>query len=164
MLTFLVFALSALLLVVQMASGQLTPRIIAVALANRLSKITLGVFAFSYTFALGALGRIEGRVPQTSVCVAIVANLASIGFFFWFIQKLAWSLRPVAMLRSVAEEGRLVIDSVYPRPHDPASGAETPLRDSLSGPARVVEYAHSPDRCWPSALQSWSPWHVMRTA
>lgn len=126
MLTFFVFALSAFLRVVQLASGQLTPRINTVALANRLSKITLGVFAFSYTFALGALGRIEDRVPQTSVFVAVVANLASIGFFFWFVQKLARGLRPVAILRSVAEEGQLVIGSVYPRSHDPAAGAETP--------------------------------------
>ena len=140
MLTFLVFALSALLLVVQLASGQLTPRIITVALANRLSKIALGVFAFSYTFALGALGRIEDRVPQTSVFVAVVGNLASIGFFFWFVQQLAWGLRPVAILQNVAEAGRLVIESVYPRPHDPASGAETPLRESLSAAARVVPF------------------------
>jgi uncharacterized membrane protein len=42
MLTFLVFALSALLLVVQLASGQLTPRIITVALANRLSAVVRG--------------------------------------------------------------------------------------------------------------------------
>lgn len=140
MLTFLIFALSALLLVVQLASGQLTPRIITIALANRLSKIALGVFAFSYTFALGALGRIEDRVPQTSVLVAVVANLASIGFFFWFVQQLAWGLRPVAMLRNVAEAGRLVIDSVYPRPHDPDSGAEIPLRDSRPATARVVVY------------------------
>ena len=144
MLTFLVFALSALLLVVQLASAQLTPRIITVALANRLSKIALGLFAFSYTFALGALGRIEDHVPQTVVCVAVVGNLVSIGFFFWFVQKLAWSLRPVAILQSIAEEGRLVIDSVYPLPHDPASGAETPLRDSLPAAARVVVYGGQP--------------------
>jgi uncharacterized membrane protein len=64
MLTFIVFALSAILLVVQLASGQLTPRIIAPTLAHPLSKIALGTFAFSYTFALGALGRVEDRVPQ----------------------------------------------------------------------------------------------------
>lgn len=131
MLTFIVFALSALLLVVQLASGQLTPRIIAVAIANPLSKLALGTFAFSYTFALGALGRVEDRVPQLSVFVAVIGNLVSIGFFFWFVQKLAWSLRPVAILQNVAREGSRVIDHVYPRRHDPAAGPEIPLRDSL---------------------------------
>jgi uncharacterized membrane protein len=140
MLTFLVFAISALLLVVQLASSQLTPRVITVALGNPLSKIALGVFAFSYTFALGALGRIESHVPQTVVFLAVLGNLASIAFFFWFVQRLAWSLRPVAVLQQVAEEGLRVIDSVYPQRNDLAVGAEMPLRESQPAAARDILY------------------------
>ena len=60
MLTFIVFAVSSLLLAVQLASAQLTPRIIALVFSMREVKMSAGVFVFSYTFALGALGRIEG--------------------------------------------------------------------------------------------------------
>src|SRR5262245_44437222 len=44
MLTFIVFAVSALLLAVQLASGQLTPRIIALVFSLRRIKISVSVF------------------------------------------------------------------------------------------------------------------------
>src|ERR1019366_7708771 len=59
LLTFIVFAFSIILLAVQIASGQLSPRIIERVLESRLVKLTLGVFVFSFTYTLAALGRIE---------------------------------------------------------------------------------------------------------
>ena len=56
MLTFVVFAVSALLLAVQLASSQLTPRIITFIFSLRSVKVSVGVFVFAYTFTLGALG------------------------------------------------------------------------------------------------------------
>src|SRR5688572_1666756 len=50
MLTFIVFVLSATLIVVQLASGQLTPRVIAVVLASCWVKLALGLLTFTYTF------------------------------------------------------------------------------------------------------------------
>jgi len=49
MLTFVVFALSSLLLIVQLASGQLTSRIIALTFSVRMVKVAVGVFAFTYS-------------------------------------------------------------------------------------------------------------------
>src|SRR4051812_12649154 len=52
MLTFVVFVLSSLLIVVQLASAQLTPRIISrVFVAPRL-KWVLGGFTFAYTYTI----------------------------------------------------------------------------------------------------------------
>src|SRR5262245_1907667 len=64
MLTFIVFVLSATLIVVQLASGQLTPRVIALVLSQRGVKFTLGALTFAYTYTLAALGRVEGLVPD----------------------------------------------------------------------------------------------------
>jgi uncharacterized membrane protein len=61
MLTFVVFAVSALLLAVQLAASQLTPRIITFIFSLRSVKVSVGVFVFAYTFTLGALGRIEAH-------------------------------------------------------------------------------------------------------
>src|SRR5215510_7519436 len=46
MLTFIVFAVSALLLAGQLTSGQLTPRIIALVFSLRRVKISVSIFAF----------------------------------------------------------------------------------------------------------------------
>ena len=55
----IVFAVSGLLLAVQIASGQLTPRIISLVFARPMLRISVGVFVFAYAFTLAALGRIE---------------------------------------------------------------------------------------------------------
>src|SRR5215831_7309560 len=128
MLTFIVFAVSALLLAVQLASGQLTPRIIALVYSLRRVKISVGVFVFAYTFTLGVLARIEQEyVPQLSVFLAIFGTLTSIIIFFWFVQQIGMSLRPVAILEGLWEQGREVIDSVYPSAFDLTAPASPSL-------------------------------------
>jgi uncharacterized membrane protein len=54
------------------------------------------------------------------VAFAIVCNLVCIAIFFWFVQWLGGSLRPIAVLEAVAQEGRAVVETVYPEPFDPA--------------------------------------------
>src|SRR4029453_18532380 len=88
MLTFIVFAVSALLLAVQLASGLLTPRIIALVFSLPRVKISVSIFVFAYTFTLGVLSRIEPQhVPQLSVFLAIFSTLTSIVVSFCFLQQ-----------------------------------------------------------------------------
>ncbi len=143
MLTFMVFAVSALLLVLQLASSALSPRIIASTFASRIPQVSIGVFVFSYVFALGALARVEpGHVPQLVVFVAVLSNLCAIVVFFWFVFRVGTSLRPVAILLSLSQRGRKVSDSVYPRAWNPETAERQPrAREALSGPSRVIEYA-----------------------
>src|SRR5438477_13158021 len=63
MFTFLVFVCSSLLLVVQLASAQLTPRILGILLRNPVTKLTLSAFVFTFAFAISALIRIGSTVP-----------------------------------------------------------------------------------------------------
>ena len=143
MLTFIVFAVSALLLAVQLASGLLTPRIIALVFSLRRVKISVSIFVFAYTFTLGVLSRIEQQhVPQLSVFLAIFSTLTSIVVFFWFVQQIGMNLRPVAVLEGLWERGRQVIDSVYPRALEPTTPASPPLDlQALPKSARIIEYA-----------------------
>src|SRR4051812_6514884 len=59
MLTFVVFVVSSLLVVVQLASAQLTPRIIARIFAAQHLKVILSIFSFSYAYTVAVSGRIE---------------------------------------------------------------------------------------------------------
>src|SRR5262245_27901717 len=63
MFTFIVFVCSSLLLVVQLASAQLSPRIIGVLLRDSITKLTLSMFVFTFAFATSALIRIGSSVP-----------------------------------------------------------------------------------------------------
>jgi uncharacterized membrane protein len=116
LLTFIVFAFSMILLAVQMASGQLSPRVISRIFESSPVKVTLGVFTFSYTYTLATVGRIEARVPQLPVLIAVVASLFSIVLFVYLIQHVGKALRPVMILTNVAADTRAVIQAVYPIP------------------------------------------------
>lgn len=141
-LSFLVFVLSAMLIVVQLASAQLTPRIIAMAFAHRTPKVMVSALVFSFVFTLGVLGRIEtGRVPQMSVSIALIGTLISIVLFLRFVQNMGIRLRPIAVLQLISEQGRSVIDSVYPLPFDAVRPERTAhLSEELQQDARTVEY------------------------
>ncbi len=140
MLTFMVFAVSALLLVLQLASSALSPRIIAITFASRTPQVSVGVFVFSYVFALGAAARIEnGHVPQLMVFVAILSNLLAIVVFFWFVYRVATSLRPVAVLLALSRAGQRVIDEIYPLPWKASASERAPqAAEALAGPSRVI--------------------------
>ena len=118
MLTFVVFVVSSMLIVVQLASAQLTPRVIAMAFSDRKFKWVLAAFTFTYAYTIAAAGRVEDVTPQLPVALAITLNLACIALFFWFVQALGGSLRPIMVLSRVAGEGLAVIESVYPNGFD----------------------------------------------
>jgi len=114
MLTFMVFVMSSLLLVVQLASAQMTPRIIAPAFQHRAVRIALCLFVFAYIFSLGVLGRVSNEVPQLGVLIAILANITSIASFLYFIGSLGMSLRPIVIIANLAASARRSILDVYP--------------------------------------------------
>lgn len=144
LLTFLVFVVSSMLLIVQIASGQLTPRIIAMAFANRLTQYTLGLFVFTYTYTLSTLARIEEAVPQFSMALAVALTLTCIIVLFWFAQQLGISLRPVSILQAVGEATRIVIDGVYPQNFIADVSKRPNWRDEVKNlDSRVVEYRSS---------------------
>jgi len=122
LLTFIVFAFSIILLAVQIAGGQLSPRIIARVFESRLAKLTLSAFVFSYAYSLAALGRIEDRVPQLPVLVAVLASLFCVALFLYLIQVASQSFRPVMILTRVADDTRRVIEAIYPRRFSPQGG------------------------------------------
>jgi uncharacterized membrane protein len=144
MLTFIVFVLSATLIVVQLASGQLTPRVIALVLATPGVKVALGTLTFTYAYTLAALGRVEDRVPDLHVSVAVILNLACIVMFFQFVQRLSSGLRPASLTLLVADHARQVFEQVYPSAYDP----ERPEVDAAGAlpaePPQAVEFTGRP--------------------
>lgn len=115
MFAFIVFVCSAILVIVQLASAQLTPRIIAVVFRNRVTKYSLTVFVFTFAFSLAVQTRIGAAVPLITGRLAAYSCVVSIGVFLYLIDHVGKALRPSVALRNVAQLGREVIESVYPR-------------------------------------------------
>jgi len=139
MFTFIVFVSSALLVAVQLASSQLTPRIIAIVFRDPVTRFALVIFVFSFTFALSVLIRITTVVPPLTAHLAAYSCLASLGVFLYLIDHVGKSLRPSGALWAVARLGRRVIESVYPCPlPEPLLPTSQPYEALAGQPTRTV--------------------------
>lgn len=115
MFTFIVFVCSSLLLVVQLASAQLTPRIIAMLFKDTAIKLILSLFVFTFTFTIAALLRIGATVPLLTAEVAAWSSAGCLCVFLFLIDHVGKMLRPSGALHSVASQAHGVIENVYPR-------------------------------------------------
>jgi uncharacterized membrane protein len=140
---FFLFGLTAAEVVaIQIASGQLTPRIIATTLLrDRVIKYTVGLNMFTMLFAVTALNRTVDAVPQLVAFVAAVLGVACVASFLFLIDYAARLLRPVRLVALVCDQGIDVIRSVYPGQETAADGSEgAGLAGGLATAARIVTH------------------------
>jgi uncharacterized membrane protein len=138
MFTFIVFVSSALLVAVQLASAQLTPRIIALVFRDPEMRYSLTIFVFSFTFSLGALVRIDDSVPLLTEKLAAFSCAASLIVFLYLIDHVGKALRPSGALRAAADLGRRVIETVYPRKLSQAGSASRVWSAATAGPPTLT--------------------------
>ncbi len=139
-LSFLVFTFGSLLVAIQVAGGQLTPRIIATTLLrDNVVRYSVGLFVFTLLFAVLALNRLETNVQQLITFVGAVLGIACMAMFLFLIDYAARLLRPVSIAARVGDEGLAVIESVYPEAVGEAEEVER--RDGRrDAPARIVHH------------------------
>jgi uncharacterized membrane protein len=139
MLSFVVFTFGSLLVALQVASGQLTSRIIATTLLrDDVVRFTVGLFLFTLVFSLGALNRQSDTVSQLVVFTAAMLGLFCFTAFLYLIDYAVRSLRPISILTRVGEAGVSVIESVYPNIGQ-ADAPQTSARD-LGQLRRVIHH------------------------
>jgi len=132
-ITCIVFTFSSLLVAIQFAGGQTTPRIIATTLL-RDKTIRRIVALFTYTLLLSvAVKSRVGTIPHFLGSLAVALGLFSVVAVLFLVDYSARLLRPVAVIWRVGEEGRKVIELVYPLR---AEGSDAPRRERQKlGPA-----------------------------
>ena len=123
--SFIVFAFSSLLVAIQIASAQLTPRIIATTLLrDNTIRCVVALFVSTLAFALGTLVRSQTQVPYVLLTCSVALAGASTVAFIYLIDYAARLLRPVSVVWRLGEEGLRVIEQVYPtkikEPHVPS--------------------------------------------
>ena len=139
-LSFLVFIFGSLLVAIQVAGGQLTPRIIATTLLrDNVVRYSVGLFVFTLVLAVMSLNRLHGHVYQIVVLLTGVLGIACLTDFLFFIDYAARLLRPVSVLTRVGESGLAVIDAVYPDAL--GDGGDDPGPHAVTGrPGREFAY------------------------
>jgi uncharacterized membrane protein len=150
-LSFLVFTFGLLLVAIQIAGGQLTPRIIATTLLrDNVVRYAVGLFVFSMMFAISALNRLETHVHQLVLLLAGALAVMSMASFLYLIDYAARLLRPISILGRVAERGFEVIEHLYPRPARPSDLGrcqQTWAQRAESLPMPALHKCSSPSIC-----------------
>ncbi len=121
MLTFTALVFTVTMLVLQLASSQLSPRVMRTYLRDRGVQSVLGLFVATLLYTLLVLreirspvGDVHGFVPGASISAAFILLLASVGAFVYYIDHMAHSVRATTVMDSVVAETRRTIDRVHP--------------------------------------------------
>lgn len=140
--TALVFSLTVVAL--QLASSQLSPRILHTFMTDRATQVVMGSFIGTFTYALLVLRVVRapleetgGFVPSLSVTVAIGLAVGCVGLLIFFVNHVTNAMRASVVINRAASAARSLIDQIYPDDVDEATDRELPV--TLPGqPAAVV--------------------------
>lgn len=140
-LSFLVFTFGSMLVAIQVASGQLTPRIIATTLLrDNVVRFTVGLLVFALLLAIGTLARLDAGLPDAHLWATALLGFASIIAFLYLIDYAARLLRPVSIVWRIGEQGIAVIKTVYPNPIE-EEVPRTRGRPELGPPDRTITHS-----------------------
>jgi uncharacterized membrane protein len=144
MLSFIVFFFSVLLLTVQIASVNLSPRVISRPFQSGVVKAALGLFVFTFVYGVATLARVEDRVPQLPVFITVVMSVISIGTFLFVVERVGKQLRPTMVVASVAQEGLHVIRTVYPLRWSPGKEGTPAAMPDLGPDCQSIRHEGGP--------------------
>lgn len=118
MITFTGLVFTITIVVLQLASQQLSPRVLRTFLRDRLSQLSLGVFVATFTYSLVVLRELRpddggASVPSISMTVAFGLVLLSIGFFVAYIHRISQSIRIGNLAEAIAQETDEAIAAIY---------------------------------------------------
>ena len=110
MVALLGFVVTIGVLVVQQATGTLSPRYMRLWYRDRLQKAVLATFAGTITFAFALLRRInDDFVPDIGVTVAGIVMAAGLGLLLIYLNRFTHNLRPVAVAAIVGQAGQEIL-------------------------------------------------------
>jgi len=106
-------------------------------LRDNVIRYTVGLFVFTFLFAIKALDRTETSVHQLVAFVVGLLGLICIVAFLFLIDYAARMLRPVSLVGRVGEYGLEAIKSVYPEQSTEAQSIAA-SQQNLGPPKRTI--------------------------
>lgn len=120
MVTLAALVLTVTMVVVQLAMGQFSPRIVRSILQDRPSQLAIGLFVGTFAHAMLAMRevRFDGpdgpSVPGIAIVTAFLLVIASIILLVYYVHHLGQSLRVAALIELVGTDIRKLVDVMYP--------------------------------------------------
>jgi uncharacterized membrane protein len=142
MVSLTALVLTITMVVVQLAMGQFSPRIVQRILRDKPSQVAIGLFVATFVHAILALREVTnegdgtGNVPGVAVVTAFVLVLASIAVLVIYVHHIGQALRVSALMELVGQETRKLVDREYSAaapPPAPRSGAPDEIVARTSG-------------------------------
>jgi uncharacterized membrane protein len=117
MVSLAALVLTITMVVVQLAMGQFSPRIVQRILEDKPSQLAIGIFVGTFAHAMLALREVHtegaGVVPGVAVVVAFVLVIVSIMVLVWYVHHIGRSLRVSALIELVGTDTRKLLDALY---------------------------------------------------
>jgi uncharacterized membrane protein len=117
MVSLAALVLTITMVVVQLAMGQFSPRIVQRILEDKPSQLAIGIFVGTFAHAILALREVQSEgqevVPGLAVVVAFVLVIVSIMVLVWYVDHIGRSLRVSALIELVGTDTRKLLDALY---------------------------------------------------
>ena len=117
MVSLTALVLTITMVVVQLAMGQFSPRIVQRILQDKPSQFAIGIFVGTFAHAMLALREVhtdgEGIVPGLAVVIAFVLVVISIMVLVWYVNHIGRALRVSALIELVGNDTRGLLDKFY---------------------------------------------------
>ena len=149
MVSLAALVLTITMVVVQLAMGQFSPRIVQRILQDKPSQIAIGLFVATFVHAVLAIrevmptGNGEGTVPGVAVITAFVLVLASIAVLVLYVHHIGQALRVSALIELVGKDTRQLVERYYPDEGEAVAvlpGSDHVIAAAESGVITVIGY------------------------
>ena len=141
-------AFSVTVVALQLASQQLSPRVLRTFQGDQLNQGVLAVFLGAFVYALVLLTQLETGegLPQLALALAVIAAVAAFGLFVAFIAHVVDSLQASTVIARIAGDGHAAIADRHPSgigaaPADAAAAARQ-AEERMRAPGTVVHAEH----------------------
>jgi uncharacterized membrane protein len=145
MVSLAALVLTITMVVVQLAMGQFSPRIVQRILRDRPSGLAIGLFVATFVHAILALREVTnngdgtGQVPGVAVVTAFVLVLSSIAVLVVYVHHLGQALRVSALIELVGDDTRGLIGKRYEEPTPARPTSERAILARESGVITVID-------------------------
>ena len=141
MVSLATLVLTITMVVVQLAMGQFSPRIVQRILRDKPSQLAIGLFVATFVHAVLTIREVldrgdgTGQVPGIAVTTSYLLVLASIAALVIYVHHIGQSLRVSALIELVGHDTRKLVEHRYPdaarpTPVDPDAPRVVPARSS----------------------------------
>ena len=120
MVSLATLVLTITMVVVQLAMGQFSPRIVQRILRDKPSQLAIGLFVATFVHAVLTIREVvdrgdgTGQVPSIAVATSYLLVLASIAALVIYVHHIGQSLRVSALIELVGHDTRRLVDRRYP--------------------------------------------------